>query len=282
MSAAEVRDPNVIWTIGRDDNSPDEFGLNSAKEISYEIGRNSPRDWLQQQKADVQVATIGFPLESVPSFAPVLALDCAFTGVAPRTLELRVNGKRGSFRIRPLQARDLDQSTSYMPTYSRASPRIPLDTSLLQAGQNKIALSFSGEGGSINYDRVALLKGTSSAPELQAAIEPTIFYKRHGEHLKEIAEIVIRHSRPTGAMAVELQLAGSLARRAVGDDGQDFGERVAEIEVPALLQPARYVLKVNGRSFEGDFTPEKRWRLFALRRSRELTHLCFPKLTQAF
>jgi alpha-mannosidase len=263
MSAAEARDPNVIWTIGREDNSPDEFGLNPAKEIAYEIGRNSPRDWPRQQKADVQVATIGFRFDSVPSFAPVLVLDCAFVSVAPRTLELRVNGKRGSFRIRPVQARDLDQSTSYMPTYSRASLRIPLDASLLQAGQNRIALSFRGEGGSVSYDRVALLQGASSAPELQASVEPTVFYKRHGEQLKEIAEIVIRHSRPIGAMAVELQLAGNSVRRSVGDDGQEFGERVAEVEVPALLQPGRYVLKVNGHSFEGEFTPEKRWRLFA-------------------
>jgi alpha-mannosidase len=262
-SAAEERDPNVIWSIGREDNSPGEFGLNSAPEVAYEIGRNSPRDWPQQQKADVQVSTIDFRLDSMPSFAPVLALDGAFIGVAPRTLELRVNGKRGSFRIRPIQARDLDQSTSYMPTYARTSLRIPLDASLLRAGRNKIALLFHGDGGSLNYDRVALMKGTSSVPDLQAFVEPTIFYKRYGEQLKEIAEVVIQHSRPAGRIALELRIAGSIARRAVGDDGQDFGERVVEVEVPALLQAARYTLKLNGHSFEGDFAPEKRWRLFA-------------------
>jgi alpha-mannosidase len=267
-AAPPQNDPNVIWSIGQTDNSSDEFTLGSAESLSYTIGKDSASAWRQQQEsasANAPVYRIDFGLDQVPAEAPTLALNCIYLGTSPAWLELTVNHKRGRFRVRPESAPDLDERQSNQITHSRQSFRIPLAPSWL-ASNNEIGISFSGAGGSVWYDSLALLR-SGGAPAPSALVEPTIFFRREGGQLKEITDVVLRHDVRLGDASLELKVGPSVASGRSPDDAFDFGERLIELALPAVSAPAPYSLRVasGGKTSDntGEFRPEKRWRIFA-------------------
>lgn len=258
VAAAPERDPNVIWSIGKPDNSSDEFALGAAKEIAYNAARSRPeKDWRQRQDA-ASVYKINFDLD-VPPPSPLLAIDCYFLDAAPDGIELAVNGKRGFFRVRPAGGPNIDERQANNITYTRASLRLPIGAGYFRRGPNQIGISFTGDGRSIYYDALWLQRSGGGDSKLTATLEPTIFFRQQ----KEVANIVISHSAPLEKAAVTLRLAGATISKQVASDDHDFGERVIEIDAPALTAPAPYELDVNGSQFKGEFRPEKRWRIFA-------------------
>src|SRR6266498_3636259 len=63
LAHAEQIDPKLFWQIGTPDHSSDEFGLGSAKQLSYVVGTNNPRDWrARQESGDGSVYEIKFSL----------------------------------------------------------------------------------------------------------------------------------------------------------------------------------------------------------------------------
>lgn len=270
VQAAPENDPNVVWTIGKTDNSSDEFGAGAARSLTYTIGRSSPsRDWRQRQdsaESGAPVWKVRFRLDQAPP-SPVIALDCFYLGASPQSIELNVNGKRGLFRIRPAGGPDLDGRQANNITHSRQSFRMPVDPSYLRQGENELAISFAGDGGSVYYDSLALLRNGAGTADLSATVEPTIFYRRNGEQLKELTEVLLHHRQPAGKASVNLKVGEAAISRESADDGYDFGERIIEVEVPAMSAPRPYTLQITagGKSskFQGEFRPEKRWRIFA-------------------
>ncbi len=265
VQARPQEDPNVIWRLGTRDNSADEFAPGSTKSLTCDVGKGAPeREWRQQQAsadADAPVYRIQFQADAGSA---LLKIDGFFTGMAPRAMELDLNGKRGFYRVRPsAPGPDLDERQANTIIHSRQALRIPLD---LKAGENSLGIEFLGKGGAIEYDSLSLEKAASPAA-LTASVEPTIFYKRRGEQLVEIAEVAVGHMAPLGKASVSLRVAGAAVKQESADDGYDFGERVLEIEVPAIDTPHPYSLDVRAGDrhgeFKGEFRPEKRWRIFA-------------------
>ncbi|MCC6861299.1 MAG: hypothetical protein IT158_22215 [Bryobacterales bacterium] len=267
VKAAQAADPDVIWSLGVLDNASDEFALGSAGTLAYDVASSSPaKDWRARQTAADQnppVYRVRFRMNAAPA---VLHLDCLYPGIAPQALELSVNGRRGFFRVRPQAARDLDERQANSITSTRQAFRIPLASALLRAGDNEIGLAFPGDGGALEYDALSLRRAAAEPPELAASVEPTIFYRRRGTQLTELTEVTLTHRGPLGKAALVLKAGPHLLRGDLPEDGYDFGERSAELEVPALAAPAPYSLEVTaGEShrFQGEFRPEKRWRIFA-------------------
>ena len=217
------------------------------------------RDWRRQQDPGA-VYKVRFSM-AAPAPATLRAA-CFYIGASPEALEVTVNGKRGRFRVLPEGAPDLDERDANSILHSRQTFRIPLEAALLRAGDNELALSFTGESGSAYWDSLALERG-GAAPELDASVEPTIFYRRAGEQLRELTNVVLRHARPLGAVSVSLKIGENAVEAKSPDDGRDFGERVVEVDAPALSAPAAYTLRAAGREFRGQFRPEKHWRIFA-------------------
>ncbi|MBU4399885.1 MAG: hypothetical protein KKE86_11190, partial [Planctomycetes bacterium] len=119
----------------------------------------------------------------------------------------------------------------------------------------------------LSYDSLALEKSSGATAELEATVEPTIFFRRSGNRLREITQVVLHHRSPLGRVGVNLKVGGTTVAREEEDDGYDFGERVIEVDAPAVSTPVPYELKVaaGGKisTFRGEFRPEKRWRIFA-------------------
>ncbi|HZT31546.1 MAG TPA: glycosyl hydrolase-related protein [Bryobacteraceae bacterium] len=271
VQAAPVRDPNLLWTIGRADNSGDEFAPGAAAGLVYDTAAGAPeRDWRQRQDAAAQsppVYRIRFRLDQPPAAPLGLHVDVFFLGAAPGTVEINVNGRPGRFRVQPDFGPDLDERQANIITHARQALRVPLDPSLLRADDNEIALAWYGADASVYYDRVSLARSAGAAADLEASVEPTIFYRGSGEDLREIAGLVVRHPRPLGRASVSLNIGEFSVTRELPDDGCAFGERTLLIEVPALSAPAPYRISLRTpagvTSWKGDFRPEKRWRIFA-------------------
>jgi len=269
VSATQTSDPNIVWRIGTPDNSNDEFSSGSAPSFVYEVGKNAPGDWKQKQDAadrNPPVYKIRFDLAEVPP-APLFAVDCFFLGAAPGSMIVDVNGKRGSYRLRPVAGENLDERQANTITFARGFVRAAIPVSVLRKGANEISLSFLGDTGIVNYDALWLERGTAPAQELSVTVEPTIFFKQSGEQLKEVTEVVLRHMQPLAVGKLSMKVGAGAVTGNVAADGFDFGEHVARLEVPAVNAPAPYELTVTGQGaaqqFKGEFRPEKRWRIFA-------------------
>ena len=266
VAAAPERDPNLVWSIGKPDNSSDEFALGTARLLTHDAAKGRPEtDWRERQSAalkDAPVYRVNFELDAVPA-APLLAVDCYFLETAPDGAEVTVNGKRGYFRVLPQGAPDLDQRQSNDIKYSRAALRMPINPGHLRRGHNQIGIAFIGDGGSVHYDALWMARSGGGDSKLTATLEPTIFYRRSGEQLKETTQVVIRHSTALEKAAITLKVVGATVTKQEPGGNYDFGERVIDVNAPALAAPAPYELEVNGERFQGEFRPEKRWRIFA-------------------
>jgi hypothetical protein len=268
LGAAPYQGSDLIWSIGKADGSSDEFATGAAKGLTYEIGKSSARkDWRERQdSADEQapVYTVRFALEQAEPAE--LVVEVFLLGPSPRSAEITVNGRRGFLRIRPEAAQNLDERQSSDMTFSRQTLRALIDLSYLRAGENEIGISFRGKGGRVYYDSVSLRR-TAGGPALTASVEPTIFFRRRGEQLKEVTQVVLQHLRPIWKATATLRVGGATVTQESKGGGYDFGEEVIEMEAPALSGPAPYELSVavggETHRFQGEFRPEKRWRLFA-------------------
>ena len=180
---------------------------------------------------------------------------------------MTINGRRGFFQLPLEPGHNLDQRQANAMLYTRTSLHIPVDPEMLHAGANEIALSLDGSAGSLYYDGLRLEKTGGSLDELGATVEPTIFYRQSGGQLKEITRVVLHHRQPVPDSTLSLQVGASATVAKSSSDSFDFGERVVELEVPAVASPQPYTLTVKSTAgekvFHGEFRPEKRWKLFA-------------------
>lgn len=270
LRAAEPDNRDVIWSIGVTDTSAEEFTAGSSRSLVYDISRGaSARDWRQKQSAPNDTYVIRFPLSHVPTPAAALVIEGYVMEAGPGKLLVNVNGKRGSFRAVPVPGNTQDMRQARELTYARVALRIPIESSFLRQGANEIAISLAGEdGGALNYDSLRLERsGSPAGPEFEAAVEPTVFFRRVDAQVKEAAEVVIRHQRRLGAGSVSLKVGTDAVSATLPGDGVDFGETVVELDVVPPPAPRSYELSVTAgeekKVFRGEFRPEKRWKLFA-------------------
>ncbi len=269
--AVQPSDPDEIWSIGREDNTSDEFTYGTIPSLVYQAGTSGNRDWRQQQAVPASgkaVYTIRFPLAAVPA-APLFVMKCLLLGGGPSGVEIIVNGKRGYYRFQPVFSPEFDERTSSQPIHSEHLFRVPIDPSLLHAGSNDLSISFLGPAGNAMafFDYLKLRKTGGEGPDVTAKVVPSIFYKRVNGQLREVADVVLSLRKPLGGVSVDLKVGESVVREKSPAGGYDFGERVVPLLIPALAQPARYELKVtDGAEIwtdAGTLQPEKQWKLFA-------------------
>jgi hypothetical protein len=267
VQASPQRDPNVMWEIGAVDNSGDEFGLGARSALTYEVTpKTTPRNWLERQDANGSVYKIVFPLDQVPQEPPALVINGFFMEAGPRGVIVNINGKRGFFHLPLEPGRNLDQRQANAILYTRTSLRIPVDPEMLRPGANEIAISLDGNTGSLYYDALRLEKAGGALENMAATVEPTIFYRRAGEQLKELTRVFLRHRRPIGDPSVSLKIGASTVAAKESSSNFDFGESIFELDVPAVAGPLPYALTVKSpdgeQVFNGEFRPAKRWKLF--------------------
>ncbi len=270
VKALQPSDPNEVWSIGTADNTSDEFAAGTVSSLVYQVGSSSNPDWRQQQavrESEKAVYAVRFALSAVPP-APLFEMKCLLLGGGPSGVEIAVNGKRGYFRFQPAFSPDFDERTANQPIHSEHLFRVPIDPAYLRDGSNELSISFLGTAGNATayFDYLKLLKTGGEGSEVSATVVPSIFFKRDGEQVKEVADVVLLHRKPLGALNVRLKVGETVVREESAADGYDFGERVVSLLIPSLTQPAAYELTASGEqkwTASGTLRPEKQWKLFA-------------------
>jgi hypothetical protein len=134
-----------------------------------------------------------------------------------------VNGKRGSYRLRPVAGENLDERQANTITLLRAVSCARGDpVSVLRKGANEISLSFLGDTGIVNYDALWLERGTAPAQETE----------RHGwsrpssSSVRRAAQgsdqVVLRHMQPLAVGKLSMKVGAGAVTGNVAADGFDF------------------------------------------------------------
>lgn len=264
---AHAQSASSFWEIGVEDNSGDEFSPGAAESLTYDVTRDAARNWRERQEAGGSVYKIVFRLDAAPREAPLLVVRGFFLTVCPRGVIVSVNGKRGFFHLPFEPGPTLDQRQTNAMLYTRTSLRIALDPGMLRQGANEIGITLDGDSGTLYYDALRLERRGGASDPVAATVEPTIFYRRDGDRLTEVARVRVQHRSPMASLAVDLKIGAAEATSRQPAVSLDFGESVFDLDVPAADAPQPYVLTVKSAAGEqvlrGEFRPAKRWKLFA-------------------
>jgi alpha-mannosidase len=261
----------VLWQIGRFDESSGEFlgqdgasalhqasaYSDTAKNPVFVVGRSDPAtDWLPFQpgtsngKAGYRrhPFTIRFDLKDIPS--GTYLLDLALLAYSPRLpwLEIAINGHHSWFYQHPKLAYSAgEEAVFYLPYYSTARIQCELPARYLVKGTNTLVLTALDEPGprddsqpsgfpwpgtsGIVYDALALRHTATSDSRTTVTVSPTIYYRRSGDHLDELVDVVFSSKKMPRQARVTIIL-GSHKFSLSFDRSRDFGEQKLVFAIP--------------------------------------------------
>ena len=291
----------TLWQIGNFDQSSEEFGSSFGIAPSsagqpdpvYRVGRSDwKKDWPGFQPGSANGLTGGrehpftvvFSLDQRPRGRYTLTI--ATLPYMPRRPDLRleINGKRGTFYLRPHISYDLGNfPVAFIPQYSFHQLEIELPAEYFKQGENRLvftcvddppepdtAYGTVGIGNSgIFYDALRLSQDADarfSPAEIHASATPTVFYRRKENQLLEAVEVIVRLNRKIRAGQVGLELNGQQYSADLAA-APDFGERRAEFEVPEWSGPVKGRLRVQAgasRTFDVTLDPERKWTIYVV------------------
>ncbi|HWW75897.1 MAG TPA: polysaccharide lyase family protein, partial [Pyrinomonadaceae bacterium] len=278
----------AVWKIGDFDNSSEEFGPASPAPKTFVVGRGGARDWPGTQQAvvsskanDAAAHRIEFDLPEVNQSVYRLRLGLIYKTARAPVVEVGVNGRRGWFYQRLETYREGNSEGAILPQYAIGAVEVDVPADFLRRGRNEISLlavadplSTALPGGEttdadvLYYDALefSALKGESAAPGVtEAAVAPTVFYRRDGGKLKEVVSVRVRWHGLAPRGSVTLSLAGWSDTQSL-DAGREFGEQRLEFDAPEFSAGARadVTVRANGRDYKFNQTisPARRWTVY--------------------
>lgn len=280
-----------LWRIGSFDKSSHEFKdsfdvdyLTDRKPQLFTVGLNHDSDWLRFQPGPANGIAGGrehpfqirFHLDSLPS--GTYSLRVAILYETPRLSALRVdiNHHSAVMTFHPqLDYSAGDWEGTFVPQTSSDEGKLDIPANFLQVGDNLLTLTTidtpaeaqtslgdiaPGISG-IVYDALALTyshQQTSSRPTISHA-EATVFFRNSTSGLLEKVSLCITSSswkRPT--RSANLRYAGkAVPFKLFGD--QDFGERCADVDLPAWDGTLDAKVLFQGIAIPIQLKAQKRW-----------------------
>jgi alpha-mannosidase len=293
-----------IFRIGKQDRSFMEFAHHTVnafggppldiQPVDYQVGRSLPdkdwsayqpgpfdaqvrsstreHDWVEQKPNDGDSVPfhVKFTLANAPRGKFVLHLDAIlrYTRPAAPRYVVEINGHLGSYQLIPRPAADLwwPTGSGNVQFVGYGSLDMPMPAAYFHQGSNTLALRCE-DGFGIFYDDLALLNNPKeTVPRVLAgSVNPTIFYKRRGKGLAELAEVRVRSSRPLGAGSFRIVVGSEDIKQGFNQTGFGDVTATAEVRAPETSLPVRlYVSGEHTPIFSGEFQPKRRWRVYAL------------------
>ncbi len=262
-----------------------------SKDPVFIVGRGNPaNDWLPFQPGTINGRagyrrhpfTVQFDLAEQPG--GVYRLKLALLAYSPRLpwIEVAINGHRAWFYQHPkLAYSGGDQSAFYLPDYSTAQLECEMPARFLVKGPNKLVLTaldapgqrddtqpsgFTWPGTSgIIYDALSLehdARAHESTAAVTALLQPSIYYKRNGSGLFELADLYVRlGQRFSGARATLILGDRKFSQNLSGD--RDFGEARLEFEIPESVPAGNGEIVIELRDHTHrvsvQWAPAKKW-----------------------
>ena len=221
-----AQDPATIWRIGSFDRSSAEFADGSPdRPVVFVIHQSVPaKDWyayapayFSSRKPELASAprTIQFSLDSKPASAYRLRVSLVIEHSSVPALRVAINGHAGVFYLHPTLDYSMgDTTAAYFPAYSHAAVDVDFPAGYLQPGTNTITLQAIAtqdkgvpDAGYV-YDAVELNRIASLAAAPALRVEPTIFYKQHGNTLSERVDVFVRYAGHPRPGQVDIEVAG--------------------------------------------------------------------------
>ncbi|HUX43159.1 MAG TPA: polysaccharide lyase family protein [Terracidiphilus sp.] len=280
-----------LWHIGQFDHSSNEFQdshdvdyAGDAGPVIYTIGASREADWRRFQPGPanglaggrLHPVTIRFHLDSVPPGKYILRIAALYETPRRSTLKLDLNGHQGMLVFHPhLDYSAGDWEGTFVPQTSYDPRTLTLPRKFVKPGENQLTLTALDTPSAVQmslgdiapgisgivYDALAMSyragKVVPATPLVQA--EATVFFKQAAGGLREGVNICATDSLwPAGPANAELIIAGQ-KYPVPFEGGTEFGDRCAEIYVPAWQgeQLARVV--VYGRTTSILLKAQRRW-----------------------
>jgi len=299
LSRADSRGPlQVVWRIGKFDQSPSEFNTGKqgpplfgsrfpAGELVYTVGKSAPGvDWPAYQEGAeserpenrLHPYIIQFSLPNVPTGVYTLKAGLLSETARVARLQVDINGHRGLFYQHPkLSYMGGDREMVVSPVAAADTIAFDFPARFLRKGTNKLVLTAIDEPSTsdielhslLAYDALELDHNPSlrfHPANLTAELVPTIFYMRHGKELVELVDIYLRHNGPVRQGEVSLLVGTN--KYSVDLSKKEFGEQMVELSISECTRPMKGVVtvKINGRShrFPVVLNPAKRWNLLVV------------------
>lgn len=290
LNAATPEQSQEVFQIGTFDRSS--FGFASgtpSHPVRYEVGHStSERDWYANQPAVLESEASGekpvaasaprsiiFILQNGPAVSYLLHVSLLIESASVPTLVVSINGKHGRFYPHPkLDYSNGDQGDSFYPAHSHADVEFEFPGKFLHKGENTITLqavedaSHQVPDAGLTYDAIELNSQDKRLPATasSAILQPTVFFEKQGNGLREEVDAFVRSDRrmQPGA-AVNLTMAGkSYTQNLRGT--QDFGEEKLEFLVPEFSHHTKAQLRWQVAGHREEETsildPQKKWTLY--------------------
>ena len=278
----------VLWEIGRFDQSSSEFHgrvdySDPDRLPIYTVGQSEAKDWPAHQPgsqnkdtgAHAFPYTVLFNLADKPKGAYRLTVAVQLTRSRVPSLLVEINGRSGLFYFHRKISYYPGDGGVDSPIYGSDQIEIPLPTSALLLGENKLVLTAwddpkDGEGDSwLNYDALRLSQNPTEkhAYVPQATVEPTIYYVQKEGKLLELTDVTVTLGDKVRKGEVILITGGNTYRSELAGL-RDFGQQRVQFSIPELTQntPGQVTIRLNGKTYRSQVTlePRRKWTLYVV------------------
>jgi hypothetical protein len=288
-SLAATAAENVVWEIGKFDQSAGEFsGRANSSDPNYNpvltVGQSDPaKDWPSTQLGSENMAggsrphpyTIIFNLPGPPKGAYRLAISALLKFSRIPHMQIEINGQSGLFYFHRKASYYPGDFGVDSPTYGGDQMEIALPTAALRTGENKLVLTAiddprDGPAESIvTYDALRLTQTPAGkAPgEPQAEVEPTMFYVQRAGGIRELTFVTATLEEKVRKGKVTLAVGGEKFEADLST-APGFGQQRFEFAIPELSgkTAATLTLQVNGktRKIEVTLEPQRKWTVYVV------------------
>jgi alpha-mannosidase len=268
-----------VFRIGTRDQSFTEFARERHGLVAYRVGQSLPKsDWPAYQPGSFDDFAkspkgipfqVSFSLKSVPKGRFVLSLNAIFRYLRPAAprYAVEINGHGGSYQLEPQPAPELWWSTGGegLQFIGYESIEMVLPATYFRKGENSLTVRCV-DGFGIYYDALSLRNDPDGKVEtvVAASVQPTIFYKKSGSGLVELAKVKLRTSIPIPRASLRMIVGSTEIKQEVKQ--QSFGDLEMMVEVPAPDASVPALLYLSGRRqpiLQTSFEPQRRWRVYA-------------------
>ena len=288
---------NVVWELGKQDNSAHEF-----QPYTYTAGTGSPGVTLDIREAAKSWPrfhpgsgngnlggmphpfTLTFRLQETPKGVFYLNLELLFRQPRVPTLRVEINGHTGNFYLNPKLSSALgDEEDAYNPIHSFDKQRFALPARYFRAGDNRLTLTCLDEPATVThhvttggpgdsglyYDALSLWNNPDAIfdEKVSVSLRPTVFYHQSGESLVEDCWLIVRYpdswrggraSVTVGTFKAQIEIAIS----------QGFGEARYLVQVPDGTPAGAAQIELTDKAGRGrrrltaEFAPKRKWKVF--------------------